>query len=56
MKLLIDMNLSPLLVTYFHNDGWEAVHWPTVGNPRAADHTILNWARQKGCLAVNAPV
>jgi predicted nuclease of predicted toxin-antitoxin system len=46
MKLLFDMNLSPLLVVLMRIDGWESIHWSTVGDPRASDRTILNWARK----------
>lgn len=35
MKLLIDMNLSPLWVDTLTRHGWEAVHWSTVGDPHA---------------------
>jgi predicted nuclease of predicted toxin-antitoxin system len=33
MKFLIDMNLSPLWVPFLANQGFEAVHWSTVGQP-----------------------
>ena len=45
MKLLIDMNLPPRWVEFLDHYGWEAVHWSHVGDPRATDHTILEWAR-----------
>ncbi len=48
MKLLIDMNLSPLWVDVIRRHGWEAVHWSAVGDGRAADRTILEWARANG--------
>lgn len=47
MKLLIDMNLSPLWVDILTRHGWEAVHWSTVGDPHATDHTIMGWARER---------
>ena len=43
MKLLIDMNLSPLWVGFLASRGVEAVHWSTVGDPRAKDSTIMEW-------------
>lgn len=46
MKLLLDMNLSPEWVEFFEEHDLEAVHWATVGNPRASDPEILAWARQ----------
>ncbi len=48
MKLLIDMNLSPDWVEIFEQNGWQAVHWSTVGNPRAMDSVIMDWARTNG--------
>lgn len=45
IQIVIDMNLSPEWVNVFATQGWHAVHWSTVGNPRAADHDIMKWAR-----------
>lgn len=45
MKLVIDMNLSPEWVPLLREHGIEAVHWSAVGNPRAADAEIMQWAR-----------
>ncbi len=50
MKLLIDMNLSPDWVTVFEWQGWQALHWSTVGDPRAADSEIMKWARTNGYI------
>ncbi len=44
VKVLIDMNLSPDWVPFLHGQGWSAVHWSTVGDPRATDRTIMDWA------------
>ena len=49
MKLLIDMNLSPHLVERLAVAGHDAVHWSAVGDPRASDHEILEWARTHRC-------
>jgi predicted nuclease of predicted toxin-antitoxin system len=48
MKILVDMNLSPDWVTTLTNHGIAAVHWSTVGDPRAEDALIMNWARENG--------
>lgn len=48
MKLLIDMNLSPLWVHVFVNQNWQALHWSQVGDPRASDKEIMAWARTHG--------
>lgn len=45
MKLLIDMNLSPEWVAVFEHNGWEALHWSTIGDPHASDRLIMDWAR-----------
>ena len=46
MNFLIDMNLSPKWEEVFKRHGWSAVHWSTVGNPRATDQVVMDWARE----------
>ena len=41
---MVDMNLSPEWVKVLESDGWPAVHWSTIGDPRASDATIMEWA------------
>jgi len=48
VSILIDMNLSPDWVPVLEGAGWRAVHWSTVGDPRAADRTIMDWAEANG--------
>lgn len=48
INILLDMNLSPEWVELLQNAGWSAVHWSTVGDPRAADRTIMDWAEAHG--------
>jgi predicted nuclease of predicted toxin-antitoxin system len=50
MKILIDMNLSPLWVDTFAKHAIEAVHWSSVGDPRATDRTIMEWASINGYI------
>lgn len=45
MKILIDRNLSPEWVEWLNREGWQAVHWSSVGDSRAADNVIMEWAR-----------
>ena len=45
MKILIDMNLSPECVAVLEKCNWSAVHWSTVGDPRAEDTVLMDWAR-----------
>lgn len=48
MKILIDMNLSPDWADLLSREGIEAKHWSSIGDPRASDNVIMNWAREKG--------
>lgn len=45
MKLLIDMNLSPVWQPLLHEHGYEAVHWSAIGAHNAPDTEIMQWAR-----------
>lgn len=46
MKILIDMNLSPEWVHALSDAGFEAIHWSSIGDPKAEDGEILNWAQR----------
>jgi len=48
MKILVDMNLSPDWVEVFARHGLSAVHWSSVGDPRAEDPMLMQWARENG--------
>ncbi|MFB2972618.1 DUF5615 family PIN-like protein [Aerosakkonema sp. BLCC-F183] len=48
MKILIDMNLSPDWVQVFAKYEIESVHWSNIGDPRATDRVIMNWASING--------
>jgi predicted nuclease of predicted toxin-antitoxin system len=48
MKLLVDMNLSPLWADILSNAGWEAVHWAQTGPADASDEEITAFARRNG--------
>ena len=50
VKVLLDMNLSPTWVGFLQREGFEAVHWSSVGDPRATDATIMEWARNAGSV------
>ena len=41
------MNLSPQWIPTLANYGWRAIHWSSVGNPRASDREIMNWAASR---------
>jgi predicted nuclease of predicted toxin-antitoxin system len=44
VQLVIDMNLSVEWIAELAQHGWSAVHWSTVGDPRAEDSAIMAWA------------
>ena len=48
IQILIDMNLSPDWVNELSKQGWASVHWSAIGDPRATDREIMNWARANG--------
>ncbi len=48
MKILVDMNLSPEWCRILQRHGHECLHWSAVGDPRASDATIMDWARRSG--------
>ena len=50
MKIVIDMNLSPDWAAAFASEGFESVHWSTVGDPRAEDAEIIEYARKNSCV------
>jgi len=50
MKILVDMNLSPLWCDVLRGAGHEPRHWSEVGDPRAPDDTIMEWARASGSI------
>jgi predicted nuclease of predicted toxin-antitoxin system len=50
MKILIDMNLSPDWAELFSKQGWAAAHWSTIGDQRAPDHVIMEWACANGYI------
>jgi predicted nuclease of predicted toxin-antitoxin system len=48
MKLLVDMNLSPLWIRFLEQRGFEAVHWSAVGAATATDTEIMEHAIARG--------
>jgi predicted nuclease of predicted toxin-antitoxin system len=45
VKILIDMNLSPAWVPFLISKGFEAIHRSQIGDPKAKDPIIMDWAR-----------
>ena len=50
MRLLIDMNLSPLWVPFFAGSGFDSIHWSDIGPPSAPDTQILDYANSNGMI------
>ena len=50
MKIIIDMNLTPMWVEYLASAAVEAVHWSSLGDPKAKDHLIMTYAREHGFI------
>jgi len=50
IKVLVDVNLSPAWTATLGTKGIEAVHWSTVGDPRASDDELLRYAREHGYI------
>lgn len=50
MKILVDMNLSPIWVSVFESHGIEAVHWSEIGEPNASDTEIFNVAKNENYI------
>ena len=48
MKILIDMNLSPLWTQFPGSHGIEAILWSTLGDASAPDSQILDYASSNG--------
>jgi len=52
MKILVDMNLSPLWAEAMKRSGIEAVHWTSVGKPNALDTEIMAYARDNDYIVL----
>lgn len=50
VKILVDMNLSPEWVAALNANGVEAIHWASVGDARAEDSVIMEYARINGFI------
>lgn len=44
MRILVDMNLSPLWVQFLSGRGFDVIHWSDVGAATASDSVILDYA------------
>ncbi len=46
MKIVLDMNLSPVWGPFLKKAGHIAIHWSEIGAKNAPDTEIMNWARK----------
>jgi predicted nuclease of predicted toxin-antitoxin system len=53
MRLLIDMNLSPLWVPFIEAAGHQAQHWRDLGALDAPDGELLGYAQRVGLVLVS---
>jgi predicted nuclease of predicted toxin-antitoxin system len=52
IKIIIDMNLPISLVSILENEGWEALHWSSIGDPGATDSEIMRYAKKGGYIVL----
>jgi predicted nuclease of predicted toxin-antitoxin system len=52
IKILVDMNLSPDWVSHLQSHNWIAIHWSAIGDARASDKTIMDWALANGFVVL----
>jgi len=48
IQILVDMNLSPHWIDELAALGFPSIHWSAVGDPKATDREIMDWARSNG--------
>lgn len=46
MKIVLDMNIPRGWKAFFESHGHEAIHWREIGEIRAEDTEIMEWAKQ----------
>lgn len=46
MNILLDMNIPVIWENFLNNAGHHTLHWSNVGDIRAADTEIMQWARE----------
>ncbi len=44
MKIMLDMNIPQSWVNFLNSKGYTAQHWRQVGDIRAEDTEIMEWA------------
>jgi predicted nuclease of predicted toxin-antitoxin system len=52
VKILIDMNLTPEWAAVLARHGHSCVHWSEIGDPRAEDPVLMEWAAREGYVVL----
>ena len=52
LKLLVDMNLSSKLAERLRGTGYDCRHWKEVGDPRAPDTELFDWAKHNSAVVI----
>ena len=52
MRLLLDVNISPVWVEYLRAAGHDTTHWTSVGDARSTDDRIAGYAAQNGHVII----
>ena len=50
MKIVVDMNMSPMWPELLQANGYDAIHWREVGASDAGDEDIMAWAKRNGAV------
>jgi len=48
MNIVLDMNIPETWEHFLNRAGHDAIHWSRIGDIRADDDTIMEWARDHG--------
>jgi predicted nuclease of predicted toxin-antitoxin system len=51
-SIVVDMNLSPDWGPLLQLHGHSATHWSKIGDPKALDSDIMDWARNNGHIVL----
>ena len=52
MKLLLDMNIPLKYAALLREKGFELLHWAEIGDPKATDRQIMDYARKHDFVVV----
>jgi predicted nuclease of predicted toxin-antitoxin system len=52
MKLLVDVNISPDICALLSTADTTAIHWSTLGDPKARDEELMQYAKDHGFVIV----